>query len=232
MICKKCNKDKQDSLFPLNYQTKRNYKVCNDCRNLKSNAISRNKELFENGLKVCSRCYIQKEISEFINSKKGMNGLLSDCKECCHKRETIHRRNNLDKYKGYSKKRRKELSKESSEYDNAFRKLYHNTIDGYGSRLYSSAKSRAIKKGLEFSITSEFIKNKLRNMKCESTGFDLVLNDEDGRVHPMKPTLDRRDNSKGYTFENTKIVCWWWNVMKQDWSEQTIKELIKKYKNE
>lgn len=67
-------------------------------------------------------------------------------------------------------------------------------------------------------------------MVCEATGIELSMEElKDVRVNPLKPTLDRIDSKKGYTMDNTQLVCWWYNVMKQDWSNETVIFLLNEY---
>lgn len=183
--------------------------------------------------KVCKKCNTEKEFSYFTLTKRGKYGYHSICKECCNKSQVLYRKKDPKKWSNIAKKYRNENKEHYNKYDKLYRNDYIKTIEGYASRLFSGSRNRAIKKGLEFNITSNWVKEKLSLMKCEATNFDLtIVNDIDGRVNPLKPTLDRIDNNKGYTIDNTRVTCWWWNVMKQDWSDDTIINLIKKYKNE
>lgn len=86
-----------------------------------------------------------------------------------------------------------------------------------GSRV-SEIKYRANKKGLEFNLTAEFLWNLFiqQNKKCAITNVDINLEKD--------ASLDRIDNSKGYTTDNV-----WWvhqkiNKMKLDFS---LTEFIK-----
>ena len=183
--------------------------------------------------KICNKCSEEKQLSEYGKCEGGKYGLRAVCKICSNTIQSERRKNNLEKYATWARRYRDEKKEKYNSYDSKYRKEYKKTIDGYASSLYTGAKSRAFKKGLEFNLTSEWIKDKLREMKCSATGFDLtIVTSIDGRVNPLKPTLDRLDSTKGYTLENTRVTCWWWNVMKQDWSEETVINLIKKYKNE
>lgn len=189
-----------------------------------------NRELFEQNYKICSICDKKLDISNFNKQKKGQNGLHSECNNCLKKRWEHYRLNNLFQYSEHAKKRRKEKKEESKIYDKQFRHIYHNNINGCASRLYSSSKRRSQLKKIEFNLTNEWIKSKLQLKKCEATGFDLTFETSDYRVHPLRPTLDRIDNLKGYTLENTRVVCWWWNIAKADWTDEILINLINKYK--
>lgn len=180
--------------------------------------------------KICTRCEKEKELSEFHKLKQGKYGVCSYCKDCKNELHTQHRLNNLEKYAGYSKRRRLEKKEKSNNYDREYRNRYLRTIRGYTFKIFSSAKGRAKKKGLDFDLTSEWVLEKVTPMICEATGLKLEIGiSKDCRCLPLQPTLDRIDSFKGYTMDNVRVVCWWWNVMKQDWTDETIEDLITKY---
>ena len=80
----------------------------------------------------------------------------------------------------------------------------------YWLRLLSQAKKRAVKKGLAFDLTKEWALDRWTG-KCEETG--IVFHTGNDR-HPFSPSIDRRDNSQGYTQENARFVCWGFNAAK------------------
>lgn len=67
----------------------------------------------------------------------------------------------------------------------------------------------------------------LQNYKCAVTGiqFDLSYRNEYFK-NPRDPSIDRINNSKGYTADNIQLVCAWYNLMKNEWSDDEIKTLI------
>ena len=88
-------------------------------------------------------------------------------------------------------------------------------------RLYNilnSAKIRAKKKGLEFTITGGWFRDKVFNGVCEATGlpFDHTPPTAKNKSNPHGPSLDRMDSTKGYTPDNTKVVLWIHNRAKGD----------------
>jgi len=84
-------------------------------------------------------------------------------------------------------------------------------------KLYYSAKSRATKKGLEFSITVDDI---VIPRRCPVLGVALKAGVGGGTVSVAKlessPTLDRIDNSKGYTPDNICVISLRANNLKRD----------------
>lgn len=89
-------------------------------------------------------------------------------------------------------------------------------------RLLTDAKYRASKDGLEFSVTFEDLKIP---EKCPALG--VTLRWDANAPHDLKPSIDRFDNSKGYTKSNTRIISLRANRLKQDASKDEIAGLHK-----
>ena len=86
------------------------------------------------------------------------------------------------------------------------------------SQMLTSAKRRAQAKGIEFSLTKENIK--IPDV-CPVLGIKLYVETNKGQ-HPGSPSLDRLDNTKGYTPDNIHVISWRANDLKRD---ATAKEL-------
>lgn len=85
--------------------------------------------------------------------------------------------------------------------------------------MIKHAKNRS--NGKEFSITKDWLLPKLENGKCEVTGLDFkFLAYEEN--NPFAPSIDRIDNSLGYTPSNCKVVIWAYNCMKNKWDNKLI----------
>jgi len=75
-------------------------------------------------------------------------------------------------------------------------------------RMWKSARDRAIKKGLEFSIRVEDIKIP---KTCPLLNKELIENDRE-----YTPSLDRINSSKGYTIDNIWVISHRANQIKND----------------
>lgn len=84
--------------------------------------------------------------------------------------------------------------------------------------IYNSTRIRALKKGIEFTITGKWFRDKALNGVCEATGlpFNHDKPKERNKKNPYSPSLDRFDPKQGYTPENTKVVLWIHNRAKSD----------------
>ena len=59
--------------------------------------------------------------------------------------------------------------------------------------------------------------------QCEITGipFDLNRNTK-GHTPPFHPSIDRKDSSVGYTYQNCRVVCLCVNLCIRDWGEEVM----------
>lgn len=103
---------------------------------------------------------------------------------------------------------------------------YRNSIHGRADKLFRGARDRALKIGVEFSLTREWILARMEAGVCEVTGlpFSYDQSSESHRV-PWAPSLDRVDNRSGYTWWNTKVVVWAYNAAKGEWHHTDVMRL-------
>lgn len=86
------------------------------------------------------------------------------------------------------------------------------------SRLFNAAKQRASKKNIEFSIT---INDIIIPTHCPIMGVELTTETGEGRKQTAA-SLDRIDNSKGYTKDNIQVISWLANSMKQEATKEQL----------
>ena len=100
-------------------------------------------------------------------------------------------------------------------------------------QMLSNAKIRAKQKGVDFNLTSQYLKKIFpKDNKCPISG----LNFEFGYINREKinknnsPSLDRIIPSKGYVIGNVMIISDLMNRMKQDSTYEDIEKLYNFYK--
>lgn len=78
-------------------------------------------------------------------------------------------------------------------------------------RMYQRAKQRAKKNGREFTITVDDI---VIPDRCPILGIEINVNSGKSGAFYNSPSLDRIDNSRGYTPDNVQVMSQRANVMK------------------
>jgi hypothetical protein len=193
-------------------------------------------------MKRCKSCECEKPVSAFplYTSLKGELRQKARCFECARyydktykkKRrdnDPIARQRELDVNKSYRAKysdgyRQHQIKKR----EKALSKYQTNIIERL-SRICGSAKTRAARKGLPFDLTPAVLHVvvQLQGMNCAATGIPLQLNaSTEYHKNPYAPSLDRKDSDKGYTLDNIQIVCTWYNMMKNEWSDKDVREFV------
>ena len=102
--------------------------------------------------------------------------------------------------------------------------------------LLAACKERSSSREIPFDLDIDWIKNRLSN--CSVTGVPLVIRDIKSKQtygnyrdrDPMSPSIDKIDPSAGYTKDNCRVVCWWYNVCKQTWSDEEVLYIVKQWK--
>lgn len=96
--------------------------------------------------------------------------------------------------------------------------------------LYNHAKTRAKKNRANFSLTKEFILEKIKLGICEQTGIRFQLSMPLGLYNPYAPSIDRVLNTnRDYTKENTQIVIRAFNILKGPLDIITMETIMKSF---
>ena len=94
--------------------------------------------------------------------------------------------------------------------------------------LFWCAKKRARYLKVEFTLTLDDVLAMWRDGKgrCAVTGIKLSEANPTGlKRRPFIPSLDRIDPRKGYTLENTRLVCFAINAAMNAWGETVFREM-------
>jgi hypothetical protein len=93
--------------------------------------------------------------------------------------------------------------------------------------IIKGAQWRARKKGLDHDLTVEWARSKWTG-KCELTGIDFHIeygsSGKGGK--PRSPSLDRVDNTKGYTQGNCRFILQAVNMLKGTGTEDEMDEIV------
>jgi hypothetical protein len=93
-------------------------------------------------------------------------------------------------------------------------------------RVLRNVKQRARMKNLEFSLKAANIK--IRST-CPILGIPLIAGHKG--FYPNSPSLDRLDNTKGYTAENVRLVSMRANIVKGDATIEEMEKVLEYMKN-
>lgn len=105
---------------------------------------------------------------------------------------------------------------------------YH--IKEIHAQLWRGAKGRAKKYGHEFSLTKEWVKERIDAGTCELTGIKFIVGSKIvGRCGPYSPSIDRIDSFKGYTPDNCRVILWALNMGLSEWGEETYLHVAMEY---
>ena len=195
----------------------------------------------------CSNCLSVKDVSEFYKSCQ------SWCKEC-HKmsvttqaKKGYFRKRNEQRCSSPKQCRRCKTVKPSADFIQHAKsrsKNCRNCIDECNkarsvnsgrqsarknataaektaSQMFRNCRKRSSVMNLDFTMTREHV-NAIVVAFCESCYHNM----EPG--HPFRPSLDRVDNSKGYTNDNVKIVWLIENLARNRFTEEQLIEFCKR----
>jgi len=93
----------------------------------------------------------------------------------------------------------------------------------HAQRVLLRAKHRAIKKGVPFDLTLDWVLGKWMIGECEITGTPFVFN---SKRSPYQPSIDRKDPALGYTQDNCRMILWALNTAFATWGEAQTAEIM------
>ena len=165
--------------------------------------------------KLCRKCNMEKPDTDFPINRSKPSGRQSNCKDCTKKYTRDWKRKNINKNHVYHDL--SEFMIVESNTDKVKFEKYYITLNGRASHMLNNAKRRALNKGIEFSLSKDWITDRLRSGVCEVTKIPFEIRINGGKGHTensFAPSIDRIDSSKGYTAENCQLVCWIYNRAK------------------
>lgn len=93
---------------------------------------------------------------------------------------------------------------------------------------YLSARNRASKKNITFSITEQYLKYlwDKQNGLCAISGIPMTYELDKGRIY-TNVSIDQIEPGMGYVEGNVQLICMGVNQMKSDWSMETLLYMCK-----
>jgi hypothetical protein len=153
--------------------------------------------------KQCIKCNLVKPIDEFYKSQRG-----SKCKECT-----------LLETKEYKRIKRQDLTFKKVES----LKQKERRVRLWQNYLIHESKRRHKDNNIDIEFINELFKK--QNGLCY--WFKVPLIPTQKQKHPQKPSLDRLDNSKGYTKDNVVLCCYSANIGRNENDLETWENFLK-----
>ena len=99
-------------------------------------------------------------------------------------------------------------------------------FDNYEKYLFNSARQRAKRDNIEFSITSDDIKIP---DYCPCLWIPLVkmIGNNNGKRNDSSPSLDRVDSTRGYVKDNVSVISWRANRLKHNATMHELKGIVR-----
>ncbi len=109
------------------------------------------------------------------------------------------------------------------------KELPHKTLNGRMSRLHTNSRQRAISKGWEYDLDSKFLIDLWHKQggKCAITGQNMEITSLESRTRSLVVSLDRINNSRGYTRDNVWLTTSKVNYMRGVLSMDDFIEMCK-----
>lgn len=155
------------------------------------------------GKKFCKHCKQIKSLLSFPKNPLRKSKDVDKCREC------------IDSYS----KIRNNVAYDSSSRNNRQKIEEHFKNPQY--KMFQHARERAREKGLQFSLVLSDIKIPLY---CPILAIPLSVGF--GRPHDGSPTIDRIDNSKGYTKDNVWVISYKANTIKNNSTLSELKLMV------
>jgi hypothetical protein len=172
--------------------------------------------------KSCSKCLVEKDLSEFFAEKRAADGRRYSCKVCDNLRRDAYLLDMSVEQLVARKINRKKHGETERKYSTNRRNLYR------GKALIYLAKKRAAKRSLPFNLDDKAaqIQKRIDAGTCELTGIPFRL--DESRSFDS-PSIDRIVPSRGYIYSNIRIVCYGVNCALGTWGEAVTVEMMRRW---
>lgn len=145
-------------------------------------------------MKQCNACGNTKPFPEFSKRKASKDGYAHKCKSC------------------------------SNLLSNCYHQEKHKADPKYRARkLFNVCKMNAKARRLEFELDLDWVEEKINAGFCDLTKLPFVF-EYTGKAkrNPFAPSIDRIDNSQGYTKHNARVVLWGVNQALNEYGLETM----------
>lgn len=194
--------------------------------------------MLPNITKYCKKCDTTKSLELFGNDRSRPDGKYFYCKECVAAAMKPVRKRNNSKRTAYNKKYREDNREKYNEYERNYykenserlgtnAKKWRESYSGTFRMLHIQSKARAKKKGIPYELDDKILQfiSTLQGDKCALTDIPFELKSDGYRYRPFAPSIDRKDSSGGYTYDNIQIVCVIVNKAKNEYHQELFDQM-------
>lgn len=169
---------------------------------------------------VCCHCGAERPLENFAtHPKRGPHWVSDICGECVRSKERDRSRKWYRKNGHHARSSAKVWYRANREQSRENRMRYAKTTRGRAVMLLASVRNR----GKECDLTAEWIEEKIAAGVCSVSGIQFNLGARGH--HPMTPSIDRIDHSKGYTMDNCRVVAFIFNLARNQFDDGAVLEL-------
>lgn len=174
--------------------------------------------------KICKKCKKEKSLDKFIKNKNCKDGCAGTCKDCSNLYCTAWKRKNSERI-GAERRRRYAETKGAEVKKREIKRRKKHPIRYRAQRLRANMRDRGKKGEIDWD-NDYFTVEKIMQIIDETTNCPCC-----GRIieysfsktglkekeeKNSRPSFDRMIPRKGYTKENTRLICWRCNNLKRD----------------
>ena len=186
--------------------------------------------------KACTVCGTIKPFSEFGPRPAKKDGRRSDCKACVAsasraRTASLSEEERRTKYRAeYANHREKKLDAAK-----AYNRAHPDRVRANGLRskrlrwatgLIISLRCRARRSNLEFNLTTEALEHLFDEQGGRCFWFGLPMKASIEKRDPLRPSVDRLDNTKGYTIDNIVLTCMFANMGRSSMSVEQMHAFV------
>ena len=109
--------------------------------------------------------------------------------------------------------------------------LYRTSPVHRARQVLAGIKRRAKDKGLEYNLTTDWLASRYKHGYCEITGLPFrtpLIKPGHTGPNTLSPSVDRIDNSKGYTMDNCRVILNCINTFKQDLTDKQVLKIAER----
>jgi hypothetical protein len=165
--------------------------------------------------KKCTKCLLVKPINEFYSfkHKNGNTYHVARCKSCANKvsaqRNISYRKENKDKIKVWDKNQKLKISLDPIKHEKVKKQKRESSRKNFIHVMWKRTQDRAKRRNIKFSLKEEDL---VIPSCCPILNIPLFVGTKGNYLN--SPTIDRIDNTKGYTPDNIAIISSLANTMK------------------